>query len=127
MNLQLQIAFFDYIDKDFSFSFQVCDECPNVRMVNEERVLEIEVEPGMTNGQETKFVAEGEPHMDGDPGDLIIRIQTAPHPKFERRGDDLYTNVTISLQVKHYENDWAMERKIVKTKILFYLGCTDWF
>lgn len=82
-------------------SFQVCDECPNVRMVNEERVLEIEVEPGMTNGQETKFVAEGEPHMDGEPGDLIIRIKTAPHSKFERRGDDLYTNVTISLQVKN--------------------------
>lgn len=74
-------------------------------MVNEERILEIEVEPGMTNGQETKFVAEGEPHMDGEPGDLIIRIKTAPHSKFERRGDDLYTNVTISLQVSFLEYD----------------------
>merc|ERR1712210_39588 len=46
---------------------------------------------------ETKFVAEGEPHVDGEPGDLILRIQTRPHPKFERRGDDLYTNVTVSL------------------------------
>lgn len=53
----------------------------------------------MTNGQETKFIAEGEPHMDGDPGDLIIKIKTAPHSIFERRGDDLYTNVTITLQV----------------------------
>lgn len=61
--------------------------------------MEIEVEPGMTNGQETKFVAEGEPHMDGEPGDLIIRIKTTPHSRFERRGDDLYTNVTVSLQV----------------------------
>lgn len=68
-------------------------------MVNEERVLEIEVESGMTDGQETKFVAEGEPHMDGEPGDLIIKIKTDPHPRFERRGDDLYTNVTVSLQV----------------------------
>lgn len=76
----------------------VCDECPNVRLVNEERVLEIEVEAGMHNGQETKFVAEGEPHMDGEPGDLIIKVETAPHAVFERRGDDLYTNVTISLQ-----------------------------
>ena len=24
-------------------------------------------------------------------------LQTRPHPKFERRGDDLYTNVTVSL------------------------------
>lgn len=76
----------------------VCDECPNVRLVNEERILEIEIESGMSDGQETKFVAEGEPHMDGDPGDLIIKIQTLPHQVFERRADDLYTNVTISLQ-----------------------------
>lgn len=52
----------------------------------------------MQDGQETKFVAEGEPHMDGEPGDLIMKIKTTPHPIFERKGDDLYTNVTISLQ-----------------------------
>lgn len=76
----------------------VCSECPNVEFVNEERVLEVEVEPGMVDGQETKFTAEGEPHLDGDPGDLILKIRTQPHSVFERVGDDLYTNVTISLQ-----------------------------
>ncbi|KAF2881132.1 hypothetical protein ILUMI_25043 [Ignelater luminosus] len=76
----------------------VCDECPNVKLVNEERVLEMEVEPGMTDGQETKFTAEGEPHIDGEPGDLVLKIKTQPHPIFERKGDDLYTNITISLQ-----------------------------
>lgn len=53
----------------------------------------------MVDGQETTFVAEGEPHLDGEPGDLKIKIRTSPHPRFERRGDDLYTNITISLQV----------------------------
>ncbi|KYN33891.1 DnaJ like protein subfamily B member 11 [Trachymyrmex septentrionalis] len=76
----------------------VCSECPNVKLVNEERILEVEVEPGMVDNQETKFTAEGEPHIDGEPGDLIIKIQTIPHPVFERKDDDLYTNVTISLQ-----------------------------
>jgi len=76
---------------------QVCDECPNVKFVTEEHLLEVEIETGMTDGMESKFVAEGEPHMDGDPGDLILRIKTEPHPRFERKGDDLYTNVTISL------------------------------
>lgn len=70
------------------------------RLVNEERILEVEVEPGMVDGQEQKFVAEGEPHLDGEPGDLILRIKTLPHSKYERRGDDLYTNITLSLQVK---------------------------
>lgn len=52
----------------------------------------------MRDGQEVKFVAEGEPHMDGEPGDLILKIRSLPHAIFERKGDDLYTNVTISLQ-----------------------------
>lgn len=43
------------------------------------------------------FYFSGEPHIDGEPGDLKIRIKTQPHAIFERRGDDLYTNVTISL------------------------------
>jgi len=58
--------------------------------------------PGMMDGQETRFTAEGEPHLDGEPGDLILKVKTQPHPVFERRGDDLYTNVTISLQVILY-------------------------
>ncbi|XP_064597830.1 dnaJ homolog shv-like [Liolophura sinensis] len=77
---------------------QVCDDCPNVAFVPEEKLLEIEIEPGMRDGQEYPFVAEGEPHIDGEPGDLRFIIKQAKHPKFERRGDDLYTNVTISLQ-----------------------------
>ncbi|XP_064646733.1 dnaJ homolog subfamily B member 11-like [Lineus longissimus] len=76
---------------------QVCDECPNVRMVPEEKLLEIEIEPGMRDGQEYPFVAEGEPHIDGEPGDLRFKIRQLKHSKFERRGDDLYTNISISL------------------------------
>lgn len=76
---------------------EVCDECPNLKIGTEQRTLEVEIEIGMRDGQEQRFVAEGEPHIDGDPGDLIVRIRTQAHPIFERRGDDLYTNITISL------------------------------
>lgn len=75
----------------------VCDECPNMELTTQERLLEVEVEPGMREGAEQRFVGEGEPHIDGDPGDLRVRIKTQPHPVFERRGDDLYTNVTVNL------------------------------
>ncbi|VDK63820.1 unnamed protein product, partial [Anisakis simplex] len=44
------------------------------------------------------FAGEGEPHIEGDPGDLKFKLQIQKHPIFERRGMDLYTNVTISLQ-----------------------------
>lgn len=76
---------------------EVCDACPNVRFVSEEKLLEIEIEPGMRDGQEYPFVAEGEPHIDGEPGDLRFQIIALKHAIFERKGDDLYTNITISL------------------------------
>ena len=44
-------------------------------MVPEEKLLEIEIEAGMRDGQEYPFVAEGEPHIDGEPGDLKFRIR----------------------------------------------------
>ncbi|XP_022370629.1 dnaJ homolog subfamily B member 11-like [Enhydra lutris kenyoni] len=75
----------------------VCDECPNVKLVNEERTLEVEIERGVRDGMEYPFIGEGEPHVDGEPGDLRFQIKVVKHPIFERRGDDLYKNVTISL------------------------------
>merc|ERR1719315_147772 len=77
---------------------QVCDDCPQVKMVNEERELEVEIEQGMVHHQEYPFIAEGEPHIDGEPGDLKFRIIELKHAVFERRGHDLYTNITIPLQ-----------------------------
>lgn len=53
---------------------------------------------GADEGQEIQFSGEGEPHIEGDPGDLIFKLKVQKHKTFERRGMDLFTNVTISLQ-----------------------------
>jgi len=76
---------------------EVCDECPNVKLVREEQQLDVEIEVGMPDGITRRFEGEGEPHTDGEPGDLIFNFKTTPHPKFLRRNDDLYCNLTISL------------------------------
>jgi len=80
------------------FQVKVCDECDNVKLVTETKPLEVEIEVGADDGHEQKFVGEGEPHIDGEPGDLIFKLKLEKHKIFERRGMDLYTNVTISLQ-----------------------------
>ena len=49
--------------------------------MSEEHLLEVEIEPGMMDGMEHKFHSEGEPHMDGEPGDLILNVRTYPHNK----------------------------------------------
>lgn len=39
---------------------EVCDECPAVKYVSKMKKLEVEVEPGMIDGQEcSRFVGEG--------------------------------------------------------------------
>ena len=43
------------------------------------------------------FFEEGEPLLDGEPGDLKFHVKTRPHPKFERDRSDLKYNLTISL------------------------------
>eukprot|EP00730_Choanoeca_flexa_P012546 TRINITY_DN437_c0_g1_i1.p1 TRINITY_DN437_c0_g1~~TRINITY_DN437_c0_g1_i1.p1 ORF type:complete len:363 (+),score=97.90 TRINITY_DN437_c0_g1_i1:50-1138(+) len=77
---------------------QVCDECNNVKLIKENVEVDLEIEPGMVQGQELKFHGEGEAHADGEPGDLIFHINTLKHAKFQRNGNNLFTNVTITLR-----------------------------
>ncbi|XP_068662678.1 dnaJ protein ERDJ3B-like [Aristolochia californica] len=76
---------------------QVCEQCPNVKFEREGYFVTVDIEKGMQDGQEVVFYEDGEPVIDGEPGDLKFRIRTAPHDRFRREGNDLHTSVTISL------------------------------
>ncbi|KAJ8565850.1 hypothetical protein K7X08_008426 [Anisodus acutangulus] len=76
---------------------QVCDKCPNVKFEREGYEITVDIEKGMQDGQEVVFYEDGEPKIDGEPGDLKFRIRTAPHDRFTREGNDLRTTVTITL------------------------------
>ncbi|RLM98494.1 dnaJ protein ERDJ3B-like [Panicum miliaceum] len=52
---------------------QVCDQCPNVKFVREGEFLTVDIEKGMQDGQEVLFFEEGEPKIDGEPGDLKLQ------------------------------------------------------
>jgi DnaJ family protein B protein 11 len=74
-----------------------CDECPAVKLARERQSLTVHVEPGMPDGHEITFFEEGEPVIDGEAGDLKLRLVTAPHPTFRREGSDLHLRQTVSL------------------------------
>lgn len=76
---------------------QVCEQCPNVKYVREGYHVTVDIEKGMQDGQEVVFYEDGEPVIDGEPGDLKFRIRTAPHDVFRREGNNLHTTVTITL------------------------------
>lgn len=48
--------------------------------------------------QHIVFFEEGEPLIDGEPGDLKFVVSTQPHSRFVRQGNDLWRNVTVSLE-----------------------------
>ena len=53
---------------------------------------------GVGDGSRVRVAGEGEHGAGGaQAGDLYLRIRLAPHPKFERKGKDLYTTVAIPL------------------------------
>jgi len=44
------------------------------------------------------MAGEGAPGVGGsEPGDLYLQVHVAPHPSFERRGDELYVTVPVDL------------------------------
>lgn len=58
--------------------------------------VEVRIPAGVREGSRVKVRGEGEPGTKGQPdGDLFLIVRLAPHSRFERRDQDLYTRVAI--------------------------------
>jgi molecular chaperone DnaJ len=69
-----------------------CKTCNGSGRVKGERKIEVEVHPGVMDGQIIKIKGMGESGEKGaDTGDLYVRVRVLPHKAFTRRGDDLIT------------------------------------
>ncbi|HEY8490547.1 MAG TPA: J domain-containing protein [Dehalococcoidia bacterium] len=76
----------------------VCHVCEGAGVSLRPRRLEVKIPPGVRDGSRVRIAGEGRPGLAGGPrGDLYLVISVRPHPRFERRGDDLYTDVTVPL------------------------------
>jgi DnaJ-class molecular chaperone len=62
------------------------------------RTVPVRIPAGVGEGSKVRIGGEGEPGTSGAAsGDLYLRIHLAPHPRFERKGKDLFTHVTVPL------------------------------
>jgi len=60
--------------------------------------LRIKIPAGIEDGTRLRLSGEGEAGEAGQPrGDLYVLVRVARHPFFERKGKDLYAQVSISL------------------------------
>jgi DnaJ-class molecular chaperone len=62
------------------------------------RTVDVRIPAGVGDGSRVRIAGEGEVGSGGaKAGDLYLRIRLAAHPKFERKGKDLYTKVHVPL------------------------------
>ena len=77
---------------------EACPECQGEGRSRREKVLGIKIQAGVEDGMRLRVSGEGEAgYNGGPPGDLYVAISIRGHPYFERRGNDLYCTVPISL------------------------------
>ena len=61
----------------------------------ETKRLEVKIPPGVNDGSRIRLTGEGAAGPGGKKGDLFLIVRLRPHHTFERRGDDLYEEVTV--------------------------------
>jgi molecular chaperone DnaJ len=74
-----------------------CTVCDGTGVVKKNRKLEIEIPAGAEDGTNLRIRGEGEVgEKAAEPGDLFIVLHQKPHKLFERHGNDIYIEVSIS-------------------------------
>ncbi|MEX0781974.1 MAG: J domain-containing protein [Dehalococcoidia bacterium] len=74
----------------------ICHTCDGMGQVLRPRRLEVKVPAGVKTGSRVRMAGEGRPGMNGGAnGDLYLVVTVLPHPRFERKSDDLYVDIDV--------------------------------
>ena len=92
-----------------------CKQCNGKKTTVERKVLHVHVDRGVRSGTKIPFVGEGDQLPGVHAGDVIFEIEQKPHPRFERKEDDLFYHAEIDLvtalaggviNVEHLDDRW---------------------
>ena len=76
----------------------ICRLCGGEGRVRRADTIEVRIPAGVQTGSRVRVPGHGNSGTAGaPPGDLYIITEVQPHPYFERRGDDIYTIVPITV------------------------------
>lgn len=76
----------------------ICRNCGGEGVVRRSETIEVRIPAGMQTGSRVRVPGKGNAGpLGGAPGDLYMIVRVAPHAFFERRGDDIYTVVPITV------------------------------
>jgi molecular chaperone DnaJ len=77
---------------------QACRACAGEGVTTRAEAVTVRIPPGVADGARVRVPEKGHAgRRGGRPGDLYITVQVAPHPFFERQGDDLRLVVPVAV------------------------------
>jgi len=77
---------------------QPCEQCRGAGRVIEERTLEVEIPPGIHDGQRIRLSGEGHAGTPGGrAGDAYVEVHVRHDDRFVREGNDVYTTVDLTV------------------------------
>jgi molecular chaperone DnaJ len=75
-----------------------CPVCSGEGRVRKTETIDVRIPAGVDNGGRVRVPGKGNAGTMGAPaGDLYLRVVVRPHHYFERRGNDLYTKVPVTV------------------------------
>lgn len=74
-----------------------CSACGGSGRLLKPRRIEVKIPAGVSNGSRVRMAGQGSQGSGGARGDLYLIVRVLPNQLFERKGDDLHTEVQIPL------------------------------
>jgi molecular chaperone DnaJ len=75
-----------------------CEPCGGAGQLTRSEAVQVRIPAGVADGERVRVPGRGNAGLrGGDPGNLYITVQVAPHPLYHREGDDLYITVPIAI------------------------------
>jgi molecular chaperone DnaJ len=77
---------------------QPCMRCEGSGRVVEERQRDVDIPPGIHDGQRIRLTGEGHAGaLGGRAGDAYVLVHVRPDPRFAREGDDVFSTVDLTV------------------------------
>jgi molecular chaperone DnaJ len=75
-----------------------CPECGGDGRTVEEHTLEVDIPPGIQDGQRIRISGEGHAGaLGGRAGDIYVLVRVRPDPRFAREGNDIFSTVDLTM------------------------------
>ena len=75
-----------------------CEDCAGSGRVTEQRELEVQIPPGIHDGQRIRLSGEGHAGvLGGRAGDVYVLVRVRPDPRFVREGNDTIATVDLTM------------------------------